>query len=159
MLPYRRLISISGGAATTAMLTLLTAQYVTERHRGKFSAVVGTTAGLGALFAAFVMLPLPQKIFQNDTVATTYTKVYTTVGCACIGVAGIVLLGLSDWKFKKSSQVEFSDTMVTRYTMRTRFQGFWQDAYKGILAVKDPRIALGYIGGFVVNPCEFHDHM
>lgn len=54
-----RVVFALGASAALSMLTALLADYPSEQGRGRSGGLLGLTAGLGALFALFVLLRLP----------------------------------------------------------------------------------------------------
>ncbi|TPX56524.1 hypothetical protein PhCBS80983_g04490 [Powellomyces hirtus] len=82
-----RLVFAVGGAASSAMMTGVLADYAAEESRGKVSGLVGLVSGCGALIALFVLLRLPPK-FGDGTHGLRVTFFIT----AGISVAAAALM-------------------------------------------------------------------
>jgi MFS family permease len=85
-----RLIFSLGGAATSAMLTAVLADFVAgESTRGKLAGSVGLSTGLGALVALFGFLPLITKVGAG---VKGIRNMYIIVGS--IGIAFSIILAI-----------------------------------------------------------------
>ncbi|KAJ3181742.1 hypothetical protein HDU87_000760 [Geranomyces variabilis] len=82
-----RLVFAVGGAASSAMMTAVLADYAAEESRGKLAGLVGLVSGCGALLALFVLLRLPPK-FGDGTHGLRVTFLIT----AGLSLAAAVLM-------------------------------------------------------------------
>lgn len=132
-----RLVFAIGAAATTAMLTAVLSDITTASNRGMFAAAVGLLAGLGAVFAAFVILSLPGQISPKSLTSLQVTLLVTSG----IGALGTLL-----------AYFVFQDPQELVLNPRSIFRNL----YSGIReAVKDPEIGIAYVVGFVVKLIVF----
>jgi MFS family permease len=101
-----RLIFAPGAAACSAMLMALICDYPRDdthhRSRGKASAIMGILAGLGALFALFVLLRIPKWVSGGISSAGLRYMFFAAASVSLIG--GIVsMFGLA----KKSAVAQY----------------------------------------------------
>ncbi|KAI8052825.1 major facilitator superfamily domain-containing protein, partial [Syncephalis plumigaleata] len=128
-----RLFFAIGVAAGTSMLTATLADYSGGQYRGKISAMAGVASGIGALLAVFVLVRLPPALAGKDNanIPRGVRATYYLCGAIAFVVAIVMFFGLHRDPARSPPL----------YTL------FW----RGILAGKDPRVALAYITGFVAR--------
>ncbi|KAI8907611.1 major facilitator superfamily domain-containing protein [Powellomyces hirtus] len=167
-----RLVFAVGGAASSAMMTGVLADYAAEESRGKVSGLVGLVSGCGALIALFVLLRLPPK-FGDGTHGLRVTFFIT----AGISVAAAVLM----WTALQSSSrmrlavshsttsspplspISVADSAERNLSTEAILtpqpapaslhhrKPLKTIAKEGILAGRDLRILLGYAGSFLAR--------
>lgn len=113
------------------MLTALLADYPSEMGRGRSGGIIGLTAGLGALFALFVLLRIPLWVqsFINDA-RLAGQIMFWAVAALWAASALVLWLGLS------------------RRAMNPSHVPVTQMLWEGLVAAKNPRIILAYLAGF-----------
>jgi MFS family permease len=129
-----RMFFAVGAAGATSMLSVVIADYVVGRDRGKANGFQGVMNGLGAMTAVFLLLRLPNWFSQNglDPIAAGQATYYVAGGLALL--SGIVLwLGLKKRGIRQRNQPE-------------RFMELLRE---GVKAGRDPGVLLGYGAGFV----------
>ncbi|KAJ3173128.1 hypothetical protein HDU88_004587 [Geranomyces variabilis] len=172
-----RLVFAVGGAASSAMMTAVLADYAAEESRGKLAGLVGLVSGCGALLALFVLLRLPPK-FGDGTHGLRVTFLIT----AGLSLAAAVLMWIGLQKPDKrsrrvpahssldassSSPALSSPGSSTVSIERTRsadaMMGRHVDdedeakksivdlAKEGVQAGRDLRVLLGYAGSFLAR--------
>jgi MFS family permease len=129
-----RMIFAVGAAAYSGMLSTVLADYVVNEDRGKATGYMGVCNGVGAMLAVTVMLNLP-RVFQRHGMEFTQALRLTFYIAAIIAAvsAMVLLFGL-----KRG--------VVAQATERKSFE---QLACEGLLAAKDPGVALAYVAAFV----------
>ena len=101
LLLYRLIFSF-GGAATSAMLTAVLADFVAgESTRGKLAGAVGLSTGLGAILALFGFLPLITKLGDGTQ---GLRRMYLVVASISVGFS--VILGIFFPNLKPDDQNE-----------------------------------------------------
>lgn len=136
-----RLVFAPGAAACSAMLMALICDYPRDdthsRSRGKASAIMGILAGLGALFALFVLLRIPGWFSGGSSSISSRGLMYMFFAAAAVSlISGLVsTFGLA----KKSS------------TMQTEHAGLKAILTSGISAMKDPYVVLAYLASFAAR--------
>ncbi|KAI9301478.1 major facilitator superfamily domain-containing protein [Cunninghamella echinulata] len=169
-----RLIFSIGTAATTSMM----AAFLTEVVRGQggwISAMLGASSGLGAIFAVFELFLLPSQLnyhyrLQGDYTVDTVPVAYGIVGGLAIffAIALMFLLPKSPRvlleKKRNMSRIHQDKSRLQLdnkswfirwyYYILYGFIDFGYKLYRGILATKDPRIALGYTTSFFARADE-----
>lgn len=135
---FFRLIFACGGSATTAMMTALIGDFSLEQSRAKVAGFTGTAAGLGALMAALFFARLP-IMFSKGCVRWLALKrpdiviTYSTTSFCMFITAALAYF--------------FIIVPVIRLHMIP-----WSTRVKtGILAIKQPIVALAYLTGFVAR--------
>eukprot|EP01125_Pyxidicula_operculata_P018782 TRINITY_DN6717_c0_g1_i1.p1 TRINITY_DN6717_c0_g1~~TRINITY_DN6717_c0_g1_i1.p1 ORF type:complete len:472 (-),score=74.22 TRINITY_DN6717_c0_g1_i1:52-1467(-) len=128
-----RAIFAVGAAASTSMLVALLGDYPVNASRGKSGGIVGLGGGLGAVFALFVLLKIPDWA-NLETPKRNGEIMYWAVGAWIIISGMILLLGLSPRINEKNKHVSIKDIIV--------------DGFK---AGKNPRIALSYLSSFAAR--------
>lgn len=172
-----RLIFSIGTAATTSMMAAFLTEVVSGQG-GWISAMLGTASGLGAIFAVFELFLLPSQLnmhyrlqgnYSVDTVPVTYGIVG---GCTLFFATALffvlpksptqmilknnkkVLSRLNEEK-KNELQLDSRSWFIKwYYYLLYGFIDFGYKIYRGILATKDPRIALGYTTSFFARADE-----
>ena len=135
-----RLVFAPGAAACSAMLMALICDYPRDdahhRSRGKASAIMGILAGLGALFALFVLLRIPKWVSGDSGVSSAGLRYMFFAAASVSLIGGIVsMFGLA----KKSTVVQYQHT------------GFKQLVKSGIEAMRDPYVVLAYLASFAAR--------
>ncbi len=132
-----RAIFAVGVACVAGMMTTILNDYPEETSRGKMMAVGGMANGAGGLFMALVLAQLPlwfQQASFSSTNATLYTA-FVAVGL-CILSAAVLWWGLSPYKPTQAHQHK---------------ENFLVNLKEGVLAAKQPRIAIAYAAAFVAR--------
>jgi Na+/melibiose symporter-like transporter len=112
--------------------------------------LIGVFSGSGALLALFVFLRLP-TLWENAVVGLRYT--YILVAAIAFGFSVFLYLALrprirnielpiSSSTSSSSSESDEEDTIEAPKT-----RGFMSNLKDGLLAIKNPRILLGYMAG------------
>ncbi len=123
-----------GVAAFSCMTFAIMADYAHDDSRGKATGYLGMANAFGALLTVFVLLRLP-AIFQNQGMDSQQAGLLTYGIVAALGLASAVLLwiGLKPGRSALSS----SDGSLLHI------------ARKGLVAARDPGVALSYGAAFV----------
>jgi len=133
LLVYRVLFGV-GVAAFSCMIFAIMADYTADSSRGKATGFLGMANGIGALITVFFLLRLP-SIFQAQGMDSQ------TAGLATYAIVAGLALVFALWMWfglKKTPR---------RVTMEN--ESFWEITRKGLMAAKDPGIALSYGAAFV----------
>ena len=132
LLSYRLIYAV-GMAAIGAMTIAIMAEYPVNQSRGKLSASVGVLSTLGVMFVVAVLAPLPARFVVGGATAIEAGR-YTYWLTAGIALAGVLIawLGLSKLK-----------------TARNTALSLMQRLRIGLIAGRNPRIALSYGAAFV----------
>jgi MFS family permease len=129
-----RVIFAIGAAAYSGMLSTVLADYVTNEDRGKATGYMGICNGVGAMLAVTVLLGLPRTFQQRGMEFVPALRLTFYIAASIAAVSVIVLfIGL-----KRG---------VVAHT--TEHKSFLQLAREGILAARDPGVALAYAAAFV----------
>jgi MFS family permease len=136
-----RLIFALGASACTTMLTAILADFAGESARGKLAGFMGAMTGLGAIISLFVFLRLPASL-------GLYTSFYIVGGIA-IACMLLTLFGLTPTQAKKDYIQELRITS-NRGVIETK-RPLHLLAWDAVVACKDPRVVLGYMGGFLAR--------
>jgi MFS family permease len=145
-----RLVFGIGASAVSTLLTAVVADIVYEKYRGSLSGIAGLFSGLGAVFSAFLLLPLPTKWGVKSTF-------YTVAGMAVF--AGIVaFFGLkSTTAFKETDEnkllqsIEQPDEPSDTDGNPRNFAKLVKEAFgtlKKAFLVKDKKVRLGFATSF-----------
>ncbi|KAI8338494.1 major facilitator superfamily domain-containing protein [Chlamydoabsidia padenii] len=129
-----RLVFSVGTAATTSMMAAFFIEVVNGKG-GLASGILGASSGLGAIFSVFVLFMVPSylnKTYQDYTKSLNIT--FGVIG-GCTVFIGFLLY----FVLPKSPNIQ------TRYANKIKC---------GVLAAKDPRIALGYTTSFFARADE-----
>lgn len=131
-----RLAFAAGTAAYSVMLVTLIADYVSDDSRGKATGMMGFFNGVGALITVMLVLRLP-KMFQDagQTPIEAGLATYWIIGFLTLITGILMWLGLRD---RPAEQ-------------RERQQPLLKQARQGVLAARDPGIALAYGASFVAR--------
>ncbi|KAJ3209627.1 hypothetical protein HDU67_006034 [Dinochytrium kinnereticum] len=151
-----RLVFAVGGAGASSMLTAVLADFAADKDRGKSSGLVGLTSGLGALLALFVFLPLPTRF--KDVIRGLRTTYLLVAGLA-IAFAVFLFFALRVKSpvppppiAPQASTIPADDetTEEGEAAMKEKKKGTFKTvvglAWEGVMAARNPRILLGYIG-------------
>ncbi len=141
MLLFTRCIYAIGAAAATSMLAIVVADYVIDEDRGKATGIMGFMNGLGAMISALLLVKVPAWL-TNGGIDTISAGWYTYGGMAVVAVLSAVVAWtmLSGIKVRKSEQEQEEKL------------SFVEGTKVGIVAAKDPGIALSYAASFVARP-------
>ncbi|CAO3648892.1 unnamed protein product [Cunninghamella blakesleeana] len=177
LLVLRLIFSIGTAASTSMMAAFLTE--VVSGQGGWISAMLGTASGLGAIFAVFELFLLPSQLnmhyrLQGNYGVDTVPVAYGIVG-GCTLFLSIALFFVLP-KSPSSSQLnQHNKRFISRlneekkqelqldsksrfiqwyYYLLYGFIDFGYKIYRGLLATKDPRIALGYTTSFFARADE-----
>ncbi|KAF9165795.1 hypothetical protein DFQ26_009319 [Actinomortierella ambigua] len=143
-----RLLFAIGSAACTCMMTGTMGDVAGGLHAGgRVSALVGMFSGFGALFAAMALLNVPSVLGRryNNTVKGIRLSLIS-VGAAAIILALIFLFTLPR---RAGPRRGFKD--MFRKFERNELPNVFHMLKYGILAARDPRIALAYLSSFVAR--------
>jgi len=112
---------------------------------GKIAGLAGLCTGLGALIAVVVFLPLPRVFISHgwELKAAVQTSFYV------VGAVAWIFSVLMYWGLKRDSTKGFRS--LFRKGWGDEAKGYFQLMGEGMLAAKDPRITLAYIGGLVAR--------
>jgi MFS family permease len=149
-----RLLFSVGVAGATAMLTATLADYSGGQRRGVIASLCGISSGIGALIAVFVFLPLPTRFSAGDDtrLATGIRATYFLCGGLAIVLAILLFFGLKrDPTRSICRRFNTTEDQIPLPTSQTTKDPFYLLLWRGILAARDPRIALAYITGFVAR--------
>ena len=133
LLVYRVIFAV-GAAAYSGMLSTVLADYVTNEDRGKATGYMGICNGIGAMLAVTVLLGLP-RTFQQRGMEFVPALRLTFYIAAIIAAVSVVVL--------------FFGLKRGVVASTTEHKSFLQLAREGILAARDPGIALAYAAAFV----------
>ncbi|KAI0219348.1 hypothetical protein L0F63_000829 [Massospora cicadina] len=139
-----RLLFAVGSSACTSMLAAGLADIVGVNN-GLTSSLVGTFSGLGAVFAIFLLVPLPSLI---DTLTTSHEDsvdytLYLVGGIALVW-AGVTAVGYQ----RPASEISGQPLR----SMGHKVKGAVKDFPRAVsLFGSDIKIAMGYISGFVAR--------
>ncbi|KAI8099978.1 major facilitator superfamily domain-containing protein [Halteromyces radiatus] len=159
-----RLIFSAGTAATTSMMAAFFIEVVSGKG-GLVSGLLGASSGLGAIFSVFVLFMVPSevnKVFQDYTKSLNIS--FGVIGGATVFV-GMVLyfvLPKSPQVVQSTTEAHYLPSRSSSSFFLTRWCGYFirgiQDfIYKikrGVMAAKDPKIALGYTTSFFARADE-----
>jgi MFS family permease len=123
-----------GAAAVTTMVATVIADYAINEDRGKASGLQGIGNGLGAMLTVFLVLQLP-KIFMGGGSTATSAGQLTYWIMAGTGILAAIILGLG---LQNRTQVQ-----------KEQKKSILKIAQEGIVAAKDPGIALAYMAAFI----------
>jgi len=112
---------------------------------GKIAGLAGFCTGLGALIAVVVFLPLPRVFITHGW----ELKVAVQTSFYIVGAVAWIFSLLMYWGLKRDSTKGFR--MLFRKTSGDDGKGYFQLMKEGMLAAKDPRITLAYIGGLIAR--------
>lgn len=124
---------------------------VPERKNGKFAAMIGTSTGLGAIFAVLVFLPLPVRLNDSNPNLNSRTSLqlaYVIIGVVALVVSLLVTAFLYDIvkqhkALKQPEPEELGDANSVPY---------WQLIVNGLKISKDDfRLQVAYVGAFVAR--------
>ncbi|KAG0345558.1 hypothetical protein BG004_003582 [Podila humilis] len=158
MLLCRLLFSLGSSAATCMMTGTLSDIAGGQHERGRVSAMVGMFAGFGGLIAGLCLVQLPQKLVKYAGSEVKGIQLsFTIVGGFAIGFGFLCLFTMHNME---SSHVKGTRYWVKRLFTRNRqdiepspelpkFQNPLVMLKQGILAGRDPRVALAYLSSFV----------
>lgn len=124
------------------------------RKNGTFSALIGVATGLGAVFAASALLPLPmyfKKIFPEITTSKSLEYSYLTI--AIYGALISSFLARFLFNLKKLNVGEDEESQdVAQGHHQTSDQTYFELLQRGYELSKEiPEIRLSYLGSFVVR--------
>ncbi|KAG0228500.1 hypothetical protein BGW42_002124 [Actinomortierella wolfii] len=142
-----RLLFAMGSAACTCMMTGTLGDISGGRKSGaRLSAMVGMFSGFGALIAALVLINIPSILGNkyNDSAKGVSVSLYS-VGGAALGLALIFMFTLPNQRRRGGIKAIF------RKVDKKELPNVWEMAKYGVLAARDPRIALAYISSFVAR--------
>ena len=129
-----QIFSATGNAFVTGMMSTIIADYVFDKDRGKASAVQGILIGLAIPMVGLVLKPMP-KYFQT----AGYSEIlagkisYFVVAAIAIFAAVVLFFGLkSGLPVKREAKIGTFDLIK-----------------QGIVAGKEPGVALSYMSAFV----------
>ncbi len=131
-----RLAFATGVAAYSVMIVTLIADYVSDSSRGKATGMLGFFNGVGALITVMVLLRLP-AMFQDagqTPVEAGYSTYHIIAGMTFL-TALLMWFGLS----KHESRQENHESNLFKL------------GREGLLAARDPGIALAYAASFVAR--------
>jgi len=135
LLIYRVIYSV-GIAAVSCMLTAILADYISNESRGRGAGFSGVMNGLGAVITVFLLLRLP-SIFQSSgmTPQEAGLATYMVVVGICIVTGTLMLIGLKPG-------------LENKWDVSSGILPLFRD---GVLAARDPGIALAYAASFVAR--------
>ena len=142
---------------------------------------MGLSSGLGAIFAAFFLARLAGTIFKDLDRKSAFQASYNSVGISAIAFGlfiGFALnkkIGSKFFKFGKNNKnlnnsskttgteeaaLASSTALISSIDSKTapasQKEYFWVQVWKGLLLIKDPSVALGYLGSFVVRATDIN---
>ena len=121
-----------GAAFLTAMLQIVLADYVKNEDRGRAAGIQGVMVGL-AIFIVFPLKLLPQKLAERGfDIATAGMICYGMVAAMAVVAAVAAFLFLARTTVSREVKPPFATLLR-----------------QGVLAAKDPGIALSYLAAFV----------
>lgn len=172
LLIYRLIFSI-GGAANSAMLTAVLADFVAgESTRGKLAGAVGVSTGLGAIVALFGYLPLITKLGDGIQGIRNMYMIVASIG---VGYSIVLAFWFPNMKKvvdeKDVNDVEehasdsqagllsseeiiitpVSNQSVVQTSLETFFKASLEYSAEGISQAKNPHVLLGYMGSFLAR--------
>ena len=133
-----RLVFGFGVAAFSCMVGALVADYIANESRGKGAGYLGMSNGFGAMITVLLLLKLPSIMMNSSPELTIREATFTTynmVVAITLATAAWMWFGLSK---NQGHDEEKADSM-------------YQTAKDGVLAAKDPGIALAYGASFVAR--------
>ncbi|KAI7857372.1 major facilitator superfamily domain-containing protein [Circinella umbellata] len=145
-----RLIYSIGTAGTTCMMASMFIEVVHAERAGLVSGLIGTCSGLGAIFAAMVLFTVPTEMAHLGTSPRDPNLIiygYAVIGATTIAI-GVILWFLLPKSPPSEARILSS---TTKNNTRNRI---WKNLWYGIVAAKDPRIALGYVSSFFARADE-----
>ncbi|CCH46501.1 putative glucose transporter HXT5 [Wickerhamomyces ciferrii] len=131
-----------------------------SKRNGKLTSVIGIASGTGAVFSVSVYLPLPTRFGQIEPPAPALKHSYFVVGGIALAASLFLSWGLfSNKTFKIPylskylspyddvlDEIEREEHQVHLEEEKHTYFGLMK---LGFLEAKDPKIALGYLGGFL----------
>lgn len=131
-----RIVFATGIGAFSVIIITLIADYVSNESRGKATGYLGMANGLGAMVTVFILLRLP-AIFQEQGLdpQAAGERTYQIVMIMTLITAVLMWFGLQK---KEPAHTQSSDSMMAI-------------ARKGLVAAKDPGVALAYGAAFVAR--------
>lgn len=133
LLIYRVIFGV-GVAAYSCMIFTIMADYAADSSRGKATGFLGMANGIGALITVFALLRLP-SLFQAQGMSSQ------EAGLATYAIVMVLALLFAVWMWlglQKTPRRVSHDS-----------EGFWEITRKGLMAARDPGIALSYGAAFV----------
>ncbi|KAI9250180.1 major facilitator superfamily domain-containing protein [Phascolomyces articulosus] len=152
-----RFIYSVGTAGTTCMMAGILLEIVPGERSGLASGLIGTASGLGAIFAAFVLFSVPTRMAhlaesQFDPILINYG--YAVIGAVTIAIGVILWFVMPKNKRHISSITAEKPNLIAASTWKKRSVEVVDNLKHGVLAAKDPRIALGYVSSFFARADE-----
>jgi len=129
-----RLIFAVGASAAAAMLTAVLADYVIAQDKGKASGLMGLFSGFGALFAALILLQIPDWS-SLDTIPAG-RLMYIVAGTVVICTAFVMLMGL-----KRKGKEEPIHQAYPHILLMEGLKAGWNNS----------RLSLAFASGFVAR--------
>jgi MFS family permease len=131
-----RILFATGVAAYSVMIVTLIADYVADKSRGKATGMLGFFNGIGALITVMLLLRLP-AVFQaaGQTPIEAGYSTYSIIGFLTLFTAIFMWFGLSK--------------EVTNH--HGEHGSMLGQAREGVMAARDPVIALAYSASFVAR--------
>ncbi|KAJ3289610.1 hypothetical protein HDU79_003914 [Rhizoclosmatium sp. JEL0117] len=170
-----RLVFAVGGGAASSMLVAVLADYAEDRFRGRMAGLVGLCSGCGALLALFLFMPLPLKFdYVIHGLQATYLIEREGLDQVVVTTSSIDLARNSGDSMDVTSEtylvspnqsgargscpvmqnLDQDAVTITQIREDSPLAGpksVWQTAKEGILAAKDPKVLLGYVGSFLAR--------
>ncbi|KAI7857386.1 major facilitator superfamily domain-containing protein [Circinella umbellata] len=153
-----RFIYSVGTAGTTCMMAGFLLEVVPGERSGLASGLIGTCSGLGAIFAAFVLFSVPTRM--SHLVESQFDPRLIIYGYAVIGAVTIAL-GFILWfitpkniRHIASITKNNSSNIAAMSGWKTKSVEVLDNLRHGVMAAKDPRIALGYVSSFFARADE-----
>ena len=127
-----------------------------RRSPSRLAGLVGMFTGCGALLALGIFLPLPTWFKHRDLSSADALKdAFYVVGTIAIFVAGFCFLGLRNLNGEVEKgwrQIWIPSRAVDSRHEAKSLLPYWRLALESLKAAAvDPRIGLGYLGGFVAR--------
>lgn len=133
LLAYRVVFSI-GSVFVIGMLSAVIADYVLNRDRGKANGLVGVMNGVGAMIAVFGLVQIPGWLIASGLTVREAGQATYWIAAGLAGFTAVLMwLGL-----RKHDKAHGEDSLHFRQLLR-----------EGLLAAKDPGVALSYGAAFV----------
>ena len=130
---FRGFFAIGSSSVTTMMATVI-ADYVINEDRGKAAGMQGIGNGIGAILTVFVALQLPKIFMDGGSSALQATqRTFWIVATVATFSAVLMAIGLQSRTKRQKEQKK----------------GILEIAREGIVAAKDPGVALAYMAAFV----------
>ncbi|KAF9433916.1 hypothetical protein BGZ76_008813 [Entomortierella beljakovae] len=157
MLLCRLLFSL-GSSACTCMMTGTLGDIAGNQHeRGRVSAMAGMFTGFGALVSGMVLVELPWQLGKkvNDDVEGLKMSI-TIIGACAVAFAFIFFFTMPKTGAGASDGITtwFNQKVLRRTTISPNAEPMispWHMLKYGILAGRDPRVALAYVSSFVAR--------